>query len=126
MSSANDTNDASKQSPLPKPSLDEVHQQMVEFDTLADKLFLRIEGLEMQVSNLIKAKIKAEKELAEFKLQLSNAHSVPGPKGSPGMKGDKGSPGMKGDKGSPGKKGDRGPRGESFEKGGFLFGCIAK
>ena len=109
-----------------QPSLLDMQQQVAQFDILTDKLFLRIEGLELQVSTLLKAKVKAEKELADFKLQLSNLAGVPGPKGSPGMKGDKGSPGMKGDKGSPGMNGAQGPRGESFEKGGFLFGCIAK
>ena len=106
--------------------------QMQQLDTLSDKMFLRIEGLETQVASLLKAKVKAEEELAQFKLQVSTMEGVPGPKGdkgdkgSPGMPGVKGSPGMKGEKGSPGPKGAVGAKGESFDKGGFLFGCIAR
>ena len=113
----------------PQQGLDELKQQFEQFDTLTDKLFLRIEGLEMQVASLLKAKVKAENELAQFKVQLQDVAIQPGPKGdkgSPGMKGDKGSPGLKGDKGSPGKRGPQGAQGTSFEKGGFLFGCIAR
>lgn len=101
-------------------------KQIQQFEILSDKMFLRIEGLEMQVAALLKSKIKAEEELALFKLQFQTMGTVAGPKGdkgSPGLSGDKGSPGMKGDKGSPG---ERGPRGELFEKGGLLFGCIAR
>lgn len=103
--------------------------QIQQFDILSDKMFLRIEGLETQVASLLKAKVKAEEELAQFKLQFQTMECVPGPKGdkgSPGMQGVKGSPGMKGNKGSPGSKGAVGAKGESFEKGGFLFGCIAR
>lgn len=122
----------------PLQGLDELKQQVEQFDALTDKLFLRIEGLEMQVASLLKAKVKAENELAQFKLQLKGVAIQPGPKGdkgSPGLKGDKGSPGLKGDKGSPGlqgvkgspgKRGQQGAQGTSFEKGGLLFGCIAR
>lgn len=118
----------SSEAPAPQPPTDptavsELKQQVQQFDTLTDKLFLRIEGLEMQVANLLKAKVKVEEELSQFKLQLQTVHATQGPKGSPGIKGEKGSPGPHGEKGSPGK---RGPQGHSFEKGGFLFGCIAK
>ena len=103
--------------------LTQLKQQVNQFDALTDKLFLRIEGLEMQVASLLKAKVKAEGELAQFKSQLLETKVAQGPKGSPGQKGDKGSPGQKGDKGSPGK---RGPQGHSFENGGLLFGCISR
>ena len=113
----------------PLQGIDELKQQVEQFDALTDKLFLRIEGLEMQVASLLKAKVKAENELAQFKVQLQDVAIQPGPKGdkgSPGLKGDKGSPGLQGLKGSPGKRGQQGPQGTSFEKGGLLFGCIAR
>lgn len=116
-------------------SLETLQDQVTHMDTLTDKLYMRIEGLELQVASLLKAKTKAEEELSQFKLQLQDMASVQRVKGSPGPKGDKGSPGLKGDKGSPGASGSSGPRGpmgpqgpqgHSFEKGGFLFGCISK
>ena len=119
-------------------SVDELREQVSNMDALTDKLFMRIEGLELQVASLLKAKTKAEEQLSQFKKQMLDMQNQPcvkgekgspgvkGDKGSPGVKGDKGSPGVKGDKGSPGKVGARGPQGHSFEKGGFLFGCISK
>lgn len=123
------SNEPTLESQTQPEQIKSLKQQIQQFDLLSDKMFLRIEGLEMQVAALLKSKVKAEQELTQFKLQFKTMTTISGPKGdkgSPGFQGNKGSPGLKGDKGSPGAQGTRGPRGESFEKGGLLFGCIAR
>jgi chromosome segregation ATPase len=144
-------------------TVESLQQQLAQFDTLTDKLFMRIEGLELQVANLRKSAVKSkadepvshatatataaaageealrkleerlntgEAKLLQLEEELQTKRNLDDVRDhgdhlvQQGASGAKGSPGRKGDKGSPGPPGDS--VGQTFEKGGFLFGCVSR
>lgn len=108
-----------------------------ELNALVNRLMVRVDRMETQISTLLIQRTKNSVRINELQKQLKRIEGScgRGPKGSPGVKGDKGSPGAKGDKGDVGDAGMRGDRGERGPRGlrgepfinsgnGMLFGCI--
>jgi hypothetical protein len=139
------------------PTVERLQRQLVQLDTVTDKLFMRIEGLELQVANLRKSAVKSkadesseqhglsahaageealrrlderlnagEAKLLQLEEELQTKRNRDDGDGDHpvGASGAKGSPGCKGDKGSPGPPGES--IGKTFEKRGFLFGCVSR